>query len=83
MCRRRCSFRRFCRRIEPAARLPAPIPCIPALPALALRVLLSVAEQQAEQNPGNAMSDLTVIDTPPAIKAMTETVRAIERSLGH
>ena len=52
-------------------------------PERALRVLLSVAEQQAEQNPGNALSELTVIDTPPAIKAMTETVRAIERSLGH
>jgi hypothetical protein len=46
-----------------------------------LRVLISVAEQREEEYPGTALSALTIIDVPPAIKAMVETVRAIERSL--
>ena len=50
-------------------------------PERALRVLISVAEQREEQYPGSALSALTIIDVPTAIKAMTETVRAIERSL--
>jgi hypothetical protein len=50
-------------------------------PERALRVLISVAEQREEQYPGTALSGLTIIDVPPAIKAMVETVRAIERSL--
>jgi leucyl aminopeptidase len=50
-------------------------------PERALRVLISVAEQREEQFPGTALSALTIIDAAPAIKAMVETVRAIERSL--
>jgi leucyl aminopeptidase len=50
-------------------------------PERALRVLLSVAEQREEQYPGTGLNALTIIDVPPAIKAMAETVRAIERSL--
>lgn len=50
-------------------------------PERALRVLISVAEQREEEYPGTALSALTIIDVPPAIKAMVETVRAIERSL--
>jgi leucyl aminopeptidase len=50
-------------------------------PERALRVLISVAEQREEQHPEIALSALTIIDAPPAIKAMAETVRAIERSL--
>ena len=46
-------------------------------PERALRVLISVAEQREEQYPGSALSALTIIDVPPAIKAMVETVRAI------
>jgi leucyl aminopeptidase len=52
-------------------------------PERALRVLYSVAEQQEEHNPDNTFNELTIIDVQPAIKAMTETVRAIERSFGH
>jgi hypothetical protein len=51
-------------------------------PERAMRVLLSIAEQHEEQDPARALNALTVIDVLPAIKAMTETVRAIERSLG-
>jgi leucyl aminopeptidase len=50
-------------------------------PERALRVLLSVAEQREEQYPGTGLNALTIIDVPLAIKAMAETVRAIERSL--
>jgi leucyl aminopeptidase len=50
-------------------------------PERALRVLISVAEQREEQYPGTSLGELTIIDVPPAIKAMVETVRAIERSL--
>lgn len=51
-------------------------------PERAMRVLLSVAEQHEEQDPLSALNALTIIDVLPAIKAMTETVRAIERSIG-
>jgi leucyl aminopeptidase len=50
-------------------------------PERALRVLISVAEQREEQYPDTTLGGLTIIDVPQAIKAMTETVRAIERSL--
>jgi hypothetical protein len=50
-------------------------------PERAVRVLLSIAEQHEDQDPASALNALTVIDVLPAIKAMTETVRAIERSL--
>jgi len=52
-------------------------------PERAMRVLLSVAEKYEEQHPGSALHALTIIDVPPAIKAMTETARAIERSQAH
>ena len=51
-------------------------------PERAVRVLLSMAEQHEDQDPAGALNALTVIDVLPAIKAMTETVRAIERSQG-
>jgi len=50
-------------------------------PERALRVLISVLERREDQQSDTAVSALTVIDVPPAIKAMVETVRTIERSL--
>jgi hypothetical protein len=50
-------------------------------PERALRVLISVLEQRQDQHSGAALNALTIIDVPPAIKAMVETVRTIERSL--
>jgi leucyl aminopeptidase len=50
-------------------------------PDQALRILLSEVERHDNQHGTSHLESLTVIDVPAAIKAMSETVREIQRAL--
>lgn len=50
-------------------------------PDQALRVLLSEVERHENQHGSSTLDGLTVIDASSAIKAMSETVREVQRSL--
>ncbi len=50
-------------------------------PERAMRMLVALMGSPEEQNPMASIEALTIIDVPAAIKAMTETVKSLEKAL--
>jgi leucyl aminopeptidase len=50
-------------------------------PERAMRILAALMGSHEEQNPLAAIEALTIIDVPLAIKAMTDTVKALEKAV--